>query len=77
MSYKKVEMYTIECDNCKKISGEDSEYSCWNSEQAALEDAEIDNWLESEGKHYCKECYSIGDKDELIINENRKDLHKK
>lgn len=67
----KVEMYTVECDNCKKTSGQDSEYSCWNDEQYALEEAEDSGWVKHEDKTYCPDCHSIDDDDEdnVIIKE--------
>lgn len=72
---QKVEMFTVQCDNCKITSGENSEYSCWSDEDVALDDAENDDWIEHEGNHYCPDCYSYNDNDELIINESRKGKH--
>ena len=63
----KVEMYTVECDNCKKTSGEDSEYSCWNDDAYALENAMDNDWIEHEEKHYCPDCYKIDDNDNITI----------
>lgn len=65
----KVEMYTVECDNCKKTRGEDSEYSCWNDENYALEEAIDHDWIDHEGKHYCPDCYKIDDDDNITIIE--------
>ena len=65
----KVEMYTVECDNCKKTSGQDSEYSCWNDDAYALEDAEDNEWIEHEGKHYCPNCHTMdADGNMTLIN---------
>ncbi len=65
----KVEMYTVECDNCKTTSGENSEYSCWNDEAYALEDAEQSDWIEHEGKHYCPNCYKMDDEGNISLIE--------
>lgn len=62
-----VEMYTVECDNCKTVSGADSEFSCWGDKAIALEDAIENNWIEHEGKHYCPNCYTIDDDDNITI----------
>jgi len=67
----KVEMYTVECDNCKKTRGSESEYSCWNDEAYALEEAIDSDWIEHEGKHYCPDCYKIDDDDNITIIEKQ------
>ena len=74
---KEVKMYTVQCDNCKCTSGDNSEFSCWNDESTALDEAKESEWIESEGKHYCPDCYSIDDDDNIIINEKRKDINQK
>ena len=66
----KVEMYTVQCDNCKTTSGENSDYSCWGDKQVALEDAIESDWIEHEGKHYCPDCYTIDENDEVMIVNN-------
>lgn len=65
----KVEMYTVECDNCKSTRGQDSEYSCWNDENYALDEAIDHDWIEHEGKHYCPSCYKIDNDDNITIIE--------
>ena len=72
---QKVEMYTVQCDNCKTTSGENADYSCWGDEAVALDEAVCADWIEHEGNHYCPDCYSIGDDDKIIINESRKDIN--
>lgn len=73
---KKVEMYTVECDNCKKTRGEDSDFSCWGDENYALEEAKEGGWIEENEFHYCEHCVSYNDQDELIIDASRKDKYK-
>jgi len=62
-----VKMFTVQCDNCKKFSGQDSDYSCWNDESTAWDDASESGWIEDEGKHYCPNCYTIDSIDNIII----------
>ncbi|MDN5470374.1 MAG: hypothetical protein L0G02_08150 [Lactococcus lactis] len=72
-------MYSVECDNCKDVYSD--EYSAWSDSGSAEEYATDSYWFrgeddsEHEGKHYCDACYSIGDNDELIINEDRKGIY--
>lgn len=67
MSVKKVEMFTVVCDNCGVGVCEDQEYSCWNDEGYAKEKAMECNWIEEGDKHYCEDCYEYDDEDNLII----------
>lgn len=65
---KEVTMYTVECDRCKKTSGEDSEYAGWGDKDYAVEEAMSDDWIEhTDGKHYCPDCYTINDEDVITI----------
>ena len=63
----KVEMFTVRCDNCGKLSGDDAEYSCWNDESTALDMASESDWIIEDDKHYCPDCYSYNDEDELTL----------
>jgi len=69
----KVEMYTVECDNCKTTRGQDSEYSCWNDESYALDEAMDHDWIEHDGKHLCPDCYKRDENDSIIITEQKND----
>lgn len=69
--YKEIIMYTVICDNCGKDSSDDSEYSGWNDKEYAWDCADADNWIEKDEKHYCPNCYSYDENDNLIINENK------
>jgi len=71
MSIIKVEMYTVQCDNCKTTSGKNSEYSCWNDKSYAIEDACDKDWIQEGEKTYCPNCYTLGENDEIIINPGR------
>lgn len=67
MSVKKVEMFTVVCDNCGVDNGKDQEYSCWGDEGYAKEQAMESNWIEEGDKHYCEDCYEYDDEDNLVI----------
>ncbi len=64
---KEVIMYTVVCDNCGKDHNKNEEIAAWNDKNYAQECAMNSNWLKEEDKHYCTDCYSYGDNDELII----------
>lgn len=61
-------MYTVICDNCGKDSNDGTDYSCWSdSEQAELV-ADNSGWLLFEySKHYCPDCISYDDEDNLVL----------
>ena len=65
--FKELKMYTVECDNCHKTSGHNSEYSCWGEKSIALEDAYESGWIEHERKNLCPECFIINGDDEIEI----------
>lgn len=75
MAIKKVEMFTVVCDNCKLDIGESSEYSCWSHGNYAEENAMESEWIKHEGEHLCNDCYDYDDNDELIIKKERKDKY--
>lgn len=63
--------YAIRCDNCGVIHRwDEGEY--WSDKGMAWEMAGESDWEMIEDKHYCDECYGVGDDDETIINLNRK-----
>lgn len=64
---KELKMYTVICDNCGKDCNEGEEYSCWNDIGYAEEVAMNADWIEEDDKHYCHDCYSYDDNDNLII----------
>lgn len=67
MSVKKVEMFTVVCDNCQKSADEGTCYSCWSDENGAQEVAMEASYLMIKDNHYCPDCYEYDDKDELMI----------
>lgn len=64
---EKVEMFTINCDNCGENIGADNDFMAMNDEAGIKEYAMNDDWIEEGDKHYCKKCYSYDDNDELVI----------
>ncbi len=69
---QEVKMYTVICDNCKKDSNEDTDYSCWNDKEYAQDVATEADWITEDDKHYCPNCYSYDDDDNLIIGKSKK-----
>ncbi|MEK9157712.1 MAG: hypothetical protein AAB638_00835 [Patescibacteria group bacterium] len=67
---KKVEMYTVVCDNCGKDVCEGEEYSAWNDSDYAREIATESGWHETDDdKHYCPDCFTFDDNDNLILRQ--------
>lgn len=69
MSIQKVEMYTVVCDNCNTDIGSTQDYSCWNDKDCAEENAMNSEWIKVDNKHYCDECVSYDDNDNLVLKE--------
>jgi hypothetical protein len=69
---KEVKMFTVVCDNCDKDENADAEYSAWSDAQFAEDVAMEADWLKEGAKHYCPECFSYGENDELILKEIKK-----
>ncbi len=75
MSLEKVEMYTVICDHCQKNIGADQEYSCWNDDSYAEENAMESGWERQDNKHYCNDCFDFDDNDNFVLKQERKDKH--
>ena len=67
MAIKKVEMFTVVCDNCGADVNEGQEYSCYSDEGYAKEVAMEANWIKENDKHYCEDCWEYDDEDNLVI----------
>ena len=68
---KEMPMFTVICNNCGKDCNDDTDYSGYGDEDYAVEVAKESGWTVKDGKHYCSDCYTYNDDDELIINESR------
>ena len=73
---KKVEMYTVVCDNCGEDVGSSQDYSCWNDQGYARTNAMESDWVKEADKDYCPDCASFDDEDNLVLNPERKDKFK-
>ena len=64
-------MYTVVCDGCGKDSTADSEYSAWGCKMYAADVAMEANFINEGDEHYCPDCYSYDDEDNLVIKKNQ------
>ena len=64
---KEVKMYIVVCDNCGKDVNKDAEYSAWNDKNYAVEVAMESDWIKENDKHYCPDCFTYDDDDNLLI----------
>lgn len=73
----KVEMFAACCDNCKREVFENSDYSCYAEAERVRDEISNADWHETDyknpeqSKHYCPDCFSFNDEDELVINTER------
>ena len=64
---KEVTMFTVVCDNCGKDVKKDAEYSAWNEKTFAEDIAMEADWIKENDKHYCSDCFTYDDDDNLLI----------
>ena len=64
---KEVTMYTVICDNCGEDIASDQEYSCWSDSSYAELNAMESDWITEGSKHYCHDCFSYDDDDNLQL----------
>lgn len=74
-----VKMYSGKCDNCGEVF-EDAHHG-WT---AFVDEGILEEYMSEEGwyvaetskgvpnKHYCENCWSMNDDDEIVIDANRK-----
>jgi len=70
---KEIPMYTVICDGCGKDSNEDAEYSAWGCKTYASDVAMEADFISQEDEHYCPDCYSYDDDDNLVIKNKSED----
>lgn len=63
----KVECVTLSCDNCKKDFENYNGFTIFLEESTAKDEASNDDWYTDGDKHYCPDCYTLDDDDNLII----------
>lgn len=56
---KPVTMYSVICDRCGKIYGEDDGIIAWPEICTAREQVMENDWIEVDNKHYCPDCYEF------------------
>jgi hypothetical protein len=64
---KEMTMYSVVCDNCGIDVNENSEYAAWSDKSHAEDIALESDWLKQEDKHYCQDCFSYDDEENVII----------
>ena len=72
MSFIEEKFIGVQCDNCREFA-ENSDGGAFFSDEETARDNAVngEEWHEEAGKHYCKNCYSFNDNDELIIDETK------
>lgn len=64
---KKVQMFTVVCDNCKVDAFADDVITCWDEKEFAETMAVESGYVKDGDKHYCPECWYYDDNDEFKI----------
>lgn len=75
-----ITMYTLKCDICgKHFEDEHNGFCAWNDFQGAKDNATDSDWVENteiEDTHYCPDCITFNDEDEVINKANGELLFK-
>jgi len=58
--------YAVKCDNCGKLN-EGYDYSFYSDKDSAIELASESEFYIGEKIHFCSDCHSIDDNDNLIV----------
>lgn len=62
--------YGIKCDGCGAMLRGEWDDSLYYETSDCIEEAAIDSeWKKIQDKHYCPNCYSYGDNDELLLKD--------
>jgi len=64
---EKIDCVTLSCDNCKKVYENYNGFTVFLDTNTAMEEAQDDDWYRDEDKHYCPDCYTLDDDDNLIL----------
>lgn len=56
MTIRSAPYYWVKCDGCGVSSTEGGEYSAWNGESVALDDALNSDWTAYGDLHFCYDC---------------------
>ena len=71
MGIEKIEAYICTCDNCGETY-DNGDYIPMGADESHLKDMMGSDWIETDGKYYCLECYQIDDNDNIVLDETRK-----
>jgi len=63
----KIQMYTINCDVCEADVLDGDDHGAWDDVQYVEDIASENGWHKDGKKHYCRNCHSFNDDDELVI----------
>lgn len=61
--------FAIECDVCKEQAENYEGHSFWADKNTTEDNANDSGWHIDGDKHYCPECHSFDDDDNLIIKQ--------
>lgn len=62
--------YAVKCNRCGDVC-DNGDYSFWNEESDAVENAYDSGWTELKGKHYCEGCHETNEvTDEIVVFED-------
>lgn len=64
---KEVKMYTVACDRCGVEAFADHEITAWGERDCVWELAQENYWRKINGKHYCPDCFEVGDNYEVVV----------
>lgn len=64
------QFHNIKCDACGRLIDDET---WWDNKDALTTQILNDcNWIECEGRHYCDECWSHDDNDNIVTKDGRK-----
>ena len=61
--------YAVECDVCKAQAENYDGYAFWADVNTTEENAIGSEWHKEGDYHYCPDCHSFNDEDELVIKQ--------
>lgn len=68
---KEVKMFTIVCNICGRDANEGDEFAAWTEIDPTYDNAENSGWYmekHDEDIHYCMNCHSFDEDDNLVVN---------
>lgn len=65
-------MYAGKCDNCGKEANLMGEYAALVDKETVLEDLIMSDYHVDGDKHYCPDCWSFDDEDNIVLKPVKK-----